>query len=416
LDSIANAWWCYFVHPLTIVMPTIRLKIFSSTMDSSLLPCQQLMSPDNYNTIDNDDNSFYMDANDRDNYPSPHTNHLAPYEGLLGWILEWPMLLRMRPTSTNVLWSFGGITKATHKWNVQYPVFASVRDIVADQDSDRRARIDDSESDCAICGTLHSTILWPMQRDSIKETLAQVPIHDAPFDDKKDKLVWRGNIPVDIPVLFLLGTDVSGVQQRVTLVNMFVNHPLVDAKFVKENDDNTPFPESLYESQKSSMADLLKCKYILAIEGKDASTDILWVLFSNSVFFLSNVTYTTWAMEDLLEPYVHYIPVHRNMSNVADQVRWAQQHPELCREIVKQSTQYVYDLFFHPDARREEEQIMQTMIHRYDQFVRQAKPIVKWEHVVRKVYNNFRDWYYWFTEDWLRVACLVVLFVLLRRM
>jgi Glycosyl transferase family 90 len=339
------------------------------------------------------------------------------YEGCLGWILEWPRLARTHPTATTAhLWSFGGVTKATHEWNVQTPVFGRVRDILADQDADRRERIDDS-NDCAICGPLHSTILWPLERDAIMETLTEVPVVDTPFDDKKDKLVWRGNVPSNIPVLLELGTDVSGVQQRITLVKTFANHPLVDAKFIKDQDDRTTFPETLYDSsQQISMGDLLQHKYILAVEGTEASTDILWVLFSNSVLFLSNVTYTTWAMEDLLQPYVHYIPVHRNMSNVADQVRWAQQHPELCREIVKRSSQYVYDLFFHPRAAREEEQIMRAMIHRYDQFVLQAKPIVKWGHVFRKIYDNFRGWYDWLTEDWLRIAFLVVLLLLLCRL
>lgn len=345
------------------------------------------------------------------------------YEGFLGWILEWPRLARIHPTKTTTttttsgyLWSFGGITKATHEWNVQTPVFGRVRDILADQDTDGRERIDNS-NDCAICGPLHSTILWPLERDAIMETLTEVPAVDIAFDDKKDILVWRGNIPSTIPVLLELGTDVSGVQQRITLVKRFYNHPLVNAKFIKDHDDRTTFPEAFYDlSHQIAMGDLLQHKYILAVEGTEASTDILWVLFSNSVLFLCNVTYTTWAMEDLLQPYVHYIPIHCNMSNLADQVAWAQQHQDLCREIVQRSTQYIYDLFFHPHAAHEEEQIMRAMMHRYDQFVLQAKPIVKWSHVFGRVHNNFRSWYDWLTEDWLRIVFLVVLLLLLCRL
>ena len=344
-------------------------------------------------------------------------NHIWYSEGMLGWIIECSMIIRRWRRSDYpipaYLWSFGlGTTKATHQWNVQTPVFSKIRDLVADKDSEyhRHQRFDDVEG-CALCGSLHTTILWPLERDTLMEKLTRVPLWDISFGKKEETLVWRGDAPMDIPMLVKLGTDISGIQQRITLVKSYVNHVLVDAKFIKDQQADDHFPLSYYSEHLLSMDKILQHKYVLAIEGIESSSDLLWMMFSNSVVFLSDTTYATWAMEDTLEPYVHYIPVHRNMSNVADQVRWAQEHPNECRNIAFRSTMYVYDLLFHPDAPRDEEYIMRTMIHRYDQYVLKAKPIITWNHIFVKFFTNLKRWWNWLKDDWLRIA-FVVIFVL----
>ena len=348
-------------------------------------------------------------------------NHIWYSEGMLGWIMECYMILRRwrrfdYPTPA-YLWSIGlGTTKATHQWDVQTPVFSKVRDLVADKDREyhRHQRMDDIAG-CALCGPLHTTILWPLERDTLMKKLTKVPLWDICHGKKDETLVWRGDAPADIPILFKLGTDISGIQQRITLVESYANHIFVDAKFIKDDQTDENFPLSYYSEHLLSMGEILQHKYVLAIEGIESSSDLLWMMFSNSVVFLSDTTYTTWAMEDTLEPYVHYIPVHRNMSNVADQVQWAQQHPKRCRDIAFRSTMYVYDLFFHPDAVRDEEYIMRAMIHRYDQYVLKAKPIITWTQIIKKFCTNLKRWWNWLKDDWLRIAFVVIFLLYLLR-
>lgn len=50
---------------------------------------------------------------------------------------------------------------------------------------------------------------------------------------------------------------------------------------------------------------------MLVLEGHDVPEDLLWKLYSNSVVFMSEPTYESWAMETLIEAWKHYIPVNR---------------------------------------------------------------------------------------------------------
>ena len=65
---------------------------------------------------------------------------------------------------------------------------------------------------------------------------------------------------------------------------------------------------------------ILRYKYILSIQGNDVSSGLKWMLFSNSVVFLPPVTYESLVMESLLQPFVHYIPVFSNMTNLEEMV------------------------------------------------------------------------------------------------
>lgn len=115
------------------------------------------------------------------------------------------------------------------------------------------------------------------------------------------------------------------------------------------------------------MADLLKFKYIMAIEGNDVSSGLKWMLFSNSVVFMPPITYESWAMESLLKPFVHYVPVYANMTNVVQMIKWAEKNQEECKKIAQRSSLFMYDLFFHPDSFLDDEQVRIGIMKRYEE-------------------------------------------------
>jgi hypothetical protein len=59
-------------------------------------------------------------------------------------------------------------------------------------------------------------------------------------------------------------------------------------------------------------------------------------------------------MEATLKPFVHYLPIKEDMSDVEEMINWAEDHPEQTRIIAERSTLFIYDLLFHPDAARDE--------------------------------------------------------------
>jgi hypothetical protein len=71
-------------------------------------------------------------------------------------------------------------------------------------------------------------------------------------------------------------------------------------------------------------------------------------------------------MEGTLEPFVHYIPIHHDMSNVEEMINWAEEHPNETRLIAERSTLFVYDLLFHPDAIEDERLIIQGIMETFE--------------------------------------------------
>ena len=101
------------------------------------------------------------------------------------------------------------------------------------------------------------------------------------------------------------------------------------------------------------MADQLKYKYILNLEGNDIATGLKWQLASNSVVFMAKPTTVSFLMEDLLVPFVHYIPVNDDFSNIIEMVHWARKHDRKCKWIAEQATLYIQRLWMSKRAKKE---------------------------------------------------------------
>jgi hypothetical protein len=316
------------------------------------------------------------------------------YEGILGIYTEWhyPLPSRSTGVSPPYLWNTAnGVSIATTLWNTATPVFGRVRDVVADQDEQyfRNQRRSTSKSSSGSAVPVHATILWPLDRQhKRKELVLQVAHNDPTLSwDQKDgtNLYWRG--------------DTSVGNERRAYAEYYRTSKVIDiAHSVVSNNDGQ---QRIEQSQH---------RYLLVLEGgMDVPDDLLRKLYTSNlvVFMPEPITYTSWAMESLLKPYVHYIPVTR--TNLEEQLKWAKDHQEVCKIIASQSTLWVHDLLSHPQSMEDEQEIMRIIIHRYEQFVVRAKPIVKWSHLWEYFTVKGSTCTAWFEQDWLRVAFLVVL-------
>eukprot|EP00545_Synedropsis_sp_CCMP1620_P005273 CAMPEP_0119030126 /NCGR_PEP_ID=MMETSP1176-20130426/40870_1 /TAXON_ID=265551 /ORGANISM="Synedropsis recta cf, Strain CCMP1620" /LENGTH=444 /DNA_ID=CAMNT_0006986491 /DNA_START=847 /DNA_END=2178 /DNA_ORIENTATION=- len=297
---------------------------------------------------------------------SKHLWNVWRYEGILGFLAEWK--LPRRDDSSGViptyLWNHGSsISVATTLWNTATPVFGRVRDANADKDEEYfRNQRHSLGIPAGGSPSLHPTILWPLDMQRKRKELTQQLISrdnkHLLWDQKEgNTLYWRGNISVG--------------EERRAYVELYSSSTVVDLAHYSTKDS---LPEELMEDSRA-----MQHKYLLALEGVDVPDDLLWKMYSNSVVFMPEPTYVSWAMETLLVPYVHYLPVNRN--NLEEQLNWANKHPDECKEIAAQSSLWVHDLLFHPESVHDEEETMRIMIHRYQQFLIRAKPIVKWSGV-----------------------------------
>ena len=163
--------------------------------------------------------------------------------------------------------------------------------------------------------------------------LPSIPQIDIPFYSKANKAIWRG-----------AGTGLQN-PQRFEFVKKFQysRNPMIDVKF-------TSFPQKVPEGYSTnefhvahhmSIASLLQYKFLISIEGNDVSTNLKWILLSNSVVIQPIPKKASWFMEDMLIPFKHYVPLKDDCSDLEEKVKWCMQNIDKCAKIAKNATEYM---------------------------------------------------------------------------
>jgi len=89
-------------------------------------------------------------------------------------------------------------------------------------------------------------------------------------------------------------------------------------------------------------------------------------------------TKTSWAMEELLEPWVHYIPLSADLSDVEEKMQWVIDNDAEARRIAHRGKLWISDLVFHPDAERDERLVYDEILRRYStHFVKDEKLLLE---------------------------------------
>ncbi len=244
----------------------------------------------------------------------------------------------------------------------KYPIFAKVRPSCS-YEACQKNKIE--------------SILLPLNRKRHFGVASLVPENDVSWDEKIAKAVWRGKFGKTHDTI----KDTNDI--KFALVSRHVNSTIVDAKFSKHTKGAPHHMIGSYMDLKEQ----LKFRYIISIEGNDVSSGLKWMLFSNSVVLMPKPSWESWAMEGRLEPYVHYLPIERDMTNVEEVIRWAEEHPEKTRMIAERSTLFIYDLLFHPQAYVDEQNIMISIMESFENnFGRSAELNTK--HTLDVKWNN----------------------------
>lgn len=168
------------------------------------------------------------------------------------------------------------------------------------------------------------------------------------WEDKRSTLIWRGGVSGILGDLDKkkLTTYVDG-GSRIHVIRTYFgrNTSDVDVAF-QQGHVSLQWTPSKYNVRAflrgidTSMVDQLKYKYILMLEGNDVATGLKWQLTSNSVVFMAKPTTVSFLMEDVLVPFVHYVPLKDDYSNLIEMVHWARENDEKCKWISRQATLY----------------------------------------------------------------------------
>ncbi|GAB1609416.1 protein O-glucosyltransferase 2-like [Argonauta hians] len=186
------------------------------------------------------------------------------------------------------------------------------------------------------CGSLQTKDIVMPTYDITESTLGMmskvtldilsVQGNSPPWSNKTNLAFWRGR---------------DSREERLNLVMLSKKHPdLVDAMLT--NMFFFPKDETKYGKlvQPISFFDFFKHKYQLNIDGTVAAYRFPYLLAGSSVVLKQDSDYYEHFYSDLT-PYVHYIPVKRNLSDLLYQLKWAKEHENEVKNIAENAQNYV---------------------------------------------------------------------------
>jgi len=139
------------------------------------------------------------------------------------------------------------------------------------------------------------------------------------WEDKEEVLFWRGR---------------DSRKERLKLAEMSLKNPeLINASitayfFFRQEQ------ERLGKSKAVSFFDFFNYKYQLNIDGTVAAYRFPYLLAGDAVVFKQESTYSEHFYSDV-EPWIHYIPVASDLSDLEEKIKWAKEHDEKARIISK---------------------------------------------------------------------------------
>ena len=89
------------------------------------------------------------------------------------------------------------------------------------------------------------------------------------------------------------------------------------------------------------------------------------MLYSNSVVFMPTPTRSSWAMEDKLVPFVHYVPIAQDLSNLLEMIEWAKQNDDIVQLISHKSTEYMERLYVSDQAALDQQELSVKLSEAY---------------------------------------------------
>ena len=172
-------------------------------------------------------------------------------------------------------------------------------------------------------------VILPLNIERHWKPIFKVPYYDIPYDNKKNIMIWRG--------------AATGRDKRVPLVETYFNYPgfEIDVGFTRYNDNYRGKKSQKFIKNKLHMGEMLQCKFLISVEGNDVASNLKWIMASNSLCIRPHSETESWLMEGKLQPWVHYVPVKSDFSDLLDIYKWCLANPDKCKDIIKNSKEYI---------------------------------------------------------------------------
>lgn len=101
--------------------------------------------------------------------------------------------------------------------------------------------------------------------------------------------------------------------------------------------ESTPF-HSGFAKERLSLREMQQYRYIAVLAGLDVGSGFYWAMNSGSVALVMDTSFETFASGHF-RPWEHYIPFKRDLSDLAENVAWAEAHQGECQDMVLSATE-----------------------------------------------------------------------------
>jgi hypothetical protein len=153
---------------------------------------------------------------------------------------------------------------------------------------------------------------------------------DISFSAKKNKAFWRGTTT---------GQETRPGNRFTLVKKWFETCDLIHVGFSFICQNKKKYQK--YVKGSCDLSHFLQFKYILSVEGNDKDSGLNWKLNSNSLVLMPRPRVTSWLMETTLVPDYHYVVIKDDFSDLAQKVRWCNNHPQKCKDMIRNANTFM---------------------------------------------------------------------------
>jgi len=179
----------------------------------------------------------------------------------------------------------------------------------------------------------------PIHGNQIQSSIEKMISHVDPFsyDDKVSRAVWYG-----LNHGHWEYADVYSREFNLTNPYQRGEHPRKRIVSFQQDRRNKDLLDASF--RKKEWNDVLQNKYIVTVSGNSYSGMLKPALLSNSCVLRQDTLAREWY-EDKMTPWVHYIPVQYDMSDLFEKISWVKEHDLECRKIARQGRTFALENF-----------------------------------------------------------------------
>jgi len=203
---------------------------------------------------------------------------------------------------------------------------------------------------------------------------------ESNWKEKENKIYWRGgptgangkNLDYNIKNFNKL--------PRLSLVMLSKLYPeKIDAKFVgngefsddKSGNDLRSIINILFgeKQQRVDEVDHLNFKYLISVDGNTCTwRRVPWIMLSNSVLIKQESSNVEWFYS-AIKPYVHYVPVKNDISDVFSKLDWLKENDQQLKAISENASKFVEENLMPEDI----ESYMVIILNQYHHLLAKQK-------------------------------------------